>query len=507
MTFIEWLKANDFIAEEGEESQLTEKALGKLKAQYESEEKSKPKARVEDVIADAKKEEHRRERIADLTAQFLSDYAGRDPELVQKVEALANLAVEANWSEEKYDTELLRASRPTPTVNFGSTRQRRLDNRVIEAAIAQAGRLEDHEKAFNDQTLQMAHDQFKGRIGLRQLFLIAAEANGYRGSYASDVNLEVQRAAFGMTSPVSVRAQGFSTISISTILSNNANKFLMQGWNAIDMSPMEIAAIRNVRDFKEITTVSLTGNLDFEKIGPDGEIPHGVLSEVTYGNKADTYAKMLAITRQDIINDDLSALTDVPMKLGRGAANTLNDLFWTEFLILVSDGFFSSGNNNINEGIATMTFDGLDATETIFMNQTNPEDGSPLLVQPAILVVPTALKNRAIALMSDEQRIITGANTTIPDVNVFSGRFRVVSSPSISNAKYTGNTSVGWWMLADPMELPVMQIAALNGRVEPVVETADADFNVLGVQMRGYSDVGVRRQEFRGGVFADGGAS
>ena len=62
-------------------------------------------------------------------------------------------------------------------------------------------------------------------------------------------------------------------------------------------------------------------------------------------------------------------------------------------------------------------------------------------------------------------------------------------------------------MLANPSELAVIAIAALNGRVEPTIETADADFNVLGVQMRGYSDVGVKRQEYRAGVHADGGAS
>jgi hypothetical protein len=40
-----------------------------------------------------------------------------------------------------------------------------------------------------------------------------------------------------------------------------------------------------------------------------------------------------------------------------------------------------------------------------------------------------------------------------------------------------------------------MWVAALNGRVEPTVETAEADFHVLGISMRGYSDVGVGRGE------------
>ena len=62
-------------------------------------------------------------------------------------------------------------------------------------------------------------------------------------------------------------------------------------------------------------------------------------------------------------------------------------------------------------------------------------------------------------------------------------------------------------MLADPNDEAVIEIAALNGRVEPTVDTADANFNVLGVQMRGYCDIGVNFQEHRAGVHADGGTS
>jgi hypothetical protein len=304
-----------------------------------------------------------------------------------------------------------------------------------------------------------------------------------------------------------IQASAFSTLNIANVVAATANKFLHEGWMAIDLTPLRIAAIRNVKNFQQTTTVSLTGHLQFEKVGADGEIKHGELADLTYTNQADTYARMLAITRKDIINDDLNALTAAPRRLGRGGALKLNDIFWTEFLVLVSAGFFAAGNNNINTGVATMTIAGLDATETIFMNQTDP-DGKPLALMPRIILVPTALKNTALAIVNPNSVLITGATSvTVPDTNVFGGRFQVESSPYISNSSYTGNTAVAWWMLADPNELAVIEIAGLNGRVEPIVETADADFNVLGVQMRGYSDIGVHRQEYRAGVHADGGAS
>jgi len=108
--------------------------------------------------------------------------------------------------------------------------------------------------------------------------------------------------------------------------------------------------------------------------------------------------------------------------------------------------------------------------------------------------------------MSSERLIDGTASSTQGDANIYRGRFRVESSPYMHNVAYTGYSAAAWYLLADPAVMPVIEIVALNGRVEPTIETADADFNVLGVQMRGYSDVGVNLQEYRGGVRADGSA-
>ncbi len=77
----------------------------------------------------------------------------------------------------------------------------------------------------------------------------------------------------------------------------------------------------------------------------------------------------------------------------------------------------------------------------------------------------------------------------------------------MSNSSYTGYDAAAWYMLAEPGVLPVVEISALGGRVEPTVETAQAEFENLGIQMRGYSDIGVAMFEYRGGVRADGGSS
>ena len=427
-------------------------------------------------------------------------------EEIEAVEKMVDHAIEAKMDTRDFRLSLYESvSIPEGRTVRPPSRDNRLSGEVLEAAICQAGKLKDCNEMFSDQVLQAAHTRFKGRISLGQVFMLAAQANGYTGDAGARVTTEIQNAAFNMGGR-NIRAGAMSTIDIPDVLSNSANKFLMVGWNSIDMTPLRIAKVRSVNDFKQITTVSLTGDLQFEKVGASGEIKHGTLGDLTYNNQADTYAKMLAITRRDIINDDLGALTSVPQRLGRGSALKLNDIFWTAFLDNASTSFFHADNNNVNTGVADMTVGGLTATEVIFMNQTD-YDGKPLGIQAAILVVPTALKVPANTLIKSE-RVIDGTSTGLQgDVNPHAGRFRVESSPYISNSAYTGYSAAAWYMLPDPEDLPFIEIAALFGRVEPVVETADAAFNVLGVEMRGYSDIGVSKQEKKAGVRADGGAS
>ena len=68
----------------------------------------------------------------------------------------------------------------------------------------------------------------------------------------------------------------------------------------------------------------------------------------------------------------------------------------------------------------------------------------------------------------------------------------------------TGYSDKAWYLLADASDLPVIEVAFLNGQESPTIETAEADFNVLGIQMRGFHDFGVSLQEPRGGVKSKG---
>ena len=352
------------------------------------------------------------------------------------------------------------------------------------------------EKLHDEKTLDVASKRYRGGIGLQELLLEAAWANGYTARNFRN-SREVLRYAFGRD----IQA-AFSTVDIGGILSNVSNKFLLDGFFSVERAWRNICTVRNVSDFKTVTSYRLVGADQYKPVAPGGELKHGTLGEESYTNKADTYGLLLSIDRRDIINDDLGAITTVPRKLGRGSGLKINDVFWAVFLN--NSAFFKTANKNYITGADTvLSIDGLTKAEVKFMDQVD-SDGKPIGIMPAIVLVPTALSAMGTQLNKSLEIRDTTASTKYPIANPHQGKFRVEVSCYLSNSLYTGNSDKAWYLLADPNDLPTIEVAFLNGQESPTIETAEADFNVLGVQMRGFHDFGVSLQDPKGGCKAKG---
>lgn len=538
MTFNEWLQASGF-----DKSMLSDSQLGKLRLAYKAERRrqatdeadeeggkaARPAAvaagdpavpapaqarqpagpsSVDDVIRLAEQEANRQQRIAEMVAETISRNSS-SRYLRENAGSIGRLAIEQKWDLQRVELELLRVSRDLGVhISTISPSRPQVDDRVLEAAVCQHAKLENIEQHFGQQTLEAAEGSFKRGIGLQELLHLCAQRNGWRGhSVRSDLGGAL-KAAFGGDPAHGMRAEviGPSTYSISGILSNIANKFLRVGFDSVEGEWRKITSIRSVNDFKTITSYTLTGDNTYEKVPPGGELKHGTLGEETYTNRADTYGKILGIDRRDWINDDLGALSGAGRRLGRGGALKLNDVFWTEFLADHST-FFTTARANYDDGATdtVMTLAGLTNIDSIFRLQTDP-DGKPLGIMPKLLLVPTALRIAAIQLMNSTLlNLATSTTATTGQSNPFAGVFEVVSSVYLSNSTMGGGYSaLAWYLLADPNELPMIETAFLNGVEMPTIETADLDFNRLGVAMRGYHDFGVNKQEYRAAVKAKG---
>jgi hypothetical protein len=313
------------------------------------------------------------------------------------------------------------------------------------------------------------------------VLLQAAVAGGYDGP---------RRITSATLRPVLQAA--WSTHSIAGILSSTVNKFLLAGFDSVENAWRSITSVRSVNDFKTVTQYRLNGGFVFEAVQNGGELKHAAASDESRTISADTYGIMTSVTRTDLINDDIGALTAVPQRIGRGGALKLNSVFWTAFLD--DSAFFTTAKGNKKTSATALSLAGLKESLALYRKLTDP-DGHPIAVQPRVLLVPVDLEITAAELMNSVQ-ISSGATGGQPATNVFAGRYEVVSSTYLTN-------TADYYLLASPADLPVMEVAFLNGVQSPIVETAEADFNVLGVQMRGYFDFGVAKAEDKAGVKMD----
>lgn len=455
---------------------------------------------LEEIFAGNKVENARRSEITRITAEALRDF----PHLGETLEAAAKKAIDDKTSPTEYELAVLRACRPQSgsRVN-GRSSNATITSNVIEAALCRSVGLPNLDKQFDDRTLTACDAHFRDGIGLKELIIRAANDRGANlHSISGDSSLS-EALHYAFPTRQELRASsGFSTISLPNILANVQNKSIRVAFMAVESAWRDISVIAPVNDFKAVSRNSLTGDLQYERVTATGEIPHGTLSERNYANQAKTYGKMLAITRENIINDDVGAFNQVPRRLGRGAALKINDVFWTEFL--ANSTFFTTGNSNYDDGTDTaLDTAGLTkALGTFWYAQTDP-DGKPLGAEPVILLVPPAQYipalnlNNASAMNPSGQ---TSSTALVPNNNPFAAKFRVVKSTYLANSSYTGYSALAWYLLCDPNDIPVIEVCFLGGREMPIVETADADFDQLGIKIRAYHDFGVAKQEFRGGM-------
>ena len=478
------------------------KATGAENAELEKDErKAQPeevKAKAEvDLAATAKDAavaavKAERERVSEIQAIC----AGEFPEIEKQ-------AVSAGWSPEvvtKKVLETLRAERPAASVNIAihSKPEGGEMRKTLEAAMSlRVGVSADAlEKSYGAQTVEAGMREMD--MPLKQLMVECMKLDGI--PYSRGFDNETIRAAF-------------SSVSLPGILSNVANKKLLQSYEAQPVIATKLCSTGDLNDFKETERFRLTDVGDLLPVAADGEIKDGGLLEETATNRLETYGKKFCLTRKMIINDDLNAFMKVPVAMGNRAARLIDQLFFSRLLQnpAQNDGkalFHNSHRNILTGASSALSADSLKKAVQLYLDQVDA-DGQPISVEPRYLLVPTALKHLAIELTRGATLVMSGGaeNTVRPAINVLADEnLQVVSSPYLGNAAYDGSSQTAWYLFGDPRTVDTFELGFLKGKRTPTIERGETDFNTLGMWFRVYFDIGVREQDFRGMVKANGAA-
>ncbi len=302
-----------------------------------------------------------------------------------------------------------------------------------------------------------------------------------------------------------MRAGGLmATSDFPSILANVANKTLRAAYQAAPQTFRPIVRVTTLPDFKPVSRTQLSEAPAFKKVNEHGEFTRGAMSDAKEVYSLATFGRVVGITRQTLINDDMDAFSRIPAAFGVSAANLESDLVWSKILAngTMGDGhalFDLTYHANINSsGAISVTTVG--AGRAQMSKQTGLDGVTILNIDPVYLVVPKALQTVA------EQFVGTTlvpalTSSVVPDSL---RRLIVISEPRLDNGvtdpsnatAYSGSAS-HWYLMASPAQVDMIELAYLEGQQGVFTETR-MGFDVDGMEIKVRLDAAAKVIDWRG---------
>lgn len=289
-----------------------------------------------------------------------------------------------------------------------------------------------------------------------------------------------------------------STSDFPVILANVLNKTLRNGYEAAPQTFRPLVRVTTVPDFKEVSRAQLSEAPGLEKVNEHGEFKRGSMGEAGEKYKVETFGRIVAITRQVLINDDLGAFTRIPRAFGVQAAQLESDLVWAQILgnPVMGDGTTLFHANHKNLGTAGAIDVASIAAGRRAMSLQMGLDGQTVLnLSPSYIIVPTAMETTAEQLLTSI--VPTKISDTVP-AKVRS--LEIIAEPrldiGIKRYGLAGSAS-NWFLAASPNLVDVIELAYLEGAQGVYTETKPG-FDVDGVEIKVRLDVGAKVIDHRG---------
>jgi HK97 family phage prohead protease len=274
-----------------------------------------------------------------------------------------------------------------------------------------------------------------------------------------------------------------STSDFKALLGETGNRVLLDGYNSYPGGLKQISRQSSAKDFRAKSFLRLGEAPKLLKVNEHGEVKSGTMASSKTGYSIATFARIFGLTRQAIINDDLSAF-DMVRLYGRAAAEleakTIADLLIANQLADGTTAIFSVAHKNLAAAGSDISISSLGEAFRAMRVQKGLDADTPLNIVPRYLVVPAALEVNALQHVAE----INAAQAD--DVNPFgtSRKLEVVIDPRLDGANPNS-----WYVAADPNGLPTIEHSYLDGQTGPEI-IEEEGFTVEGTQWKCRMDFG-----------------
>lgn len=351
--------------------------------------------------------------------------------------------------------------------------------RIADGILARAGILSGAEAAAARQDNPAAHQPLHV---LAEQALIAAGINTR--------NMDRDQ--------ISRTALAQSTSDFTVILENVLNKMLLAAYRPQALTWQRFCAVGSLSDYRPHARYHMGSFSDLKAVNEAGEYETGVLSDAEKETITGTRkGRILQITPEVLVNDDLGALSRPTLALGQGAARTIEKDVYAKLALnsgagpTMSDGLplFHASHGNIPTAAAP-SIESVDAGRQLMASQTDVGGNDYLDIVPAVWLGPLSLGSKAREINGAEYNDDATKNQRKP--NVVRGLFAdVVDTPRLSGT--------AWYMFADPALEPVIEVAFLNGIQTPTMEQ-EINFRTDGVSWKVVHRYGVDAIGWRGAI-------
>lgn len=287
-----------------------------------------------------------------------------------------------------------------------------------------------------------------------------------------------------------VVAQAFTHTSgdFGHILQDTTNKSMLKGFTEAGETFPQWTSRGVLTDFKPSKRADISSFPTLQKVAEGAEYTHGTIGDRGESIMLATYGKLLSITRQTIINDDLQALTRIPMLMGRAAIRTVGDLVYAVLLAnpKMSDGkalFHADHKNQLAAAALTQQY-----LENCRNGMQLQADGDAVLnILPQFLLSPVALQGTLQSLISAQY---DEANPELRAANRIGNFVQVISDARLDKAPKD------FYLAANGGMYDTIEVAYLDGNDRPYLEQQQG-FTRDGVLFKVRMDAGVAPMSHR----------
>jgi HK97 family phage prohead protease len=276
--------------------------------------------------------------------------------------------------------------------------------------------------------------------------------------------------------PIAILRAANTSSDFPKLLEAAANKILLARYTTAQPTYQRIAARRDLTDFKATKLLRVGDFPTLVQYQEDGEIQAGTINEGRESVILGSYGRILRLSRQAIVNDDLGAFDSVFGSIGMVVARFENTLAYSVKAAnsaggpKLADGvnFFHASHANLAASgtVADVTNLGLARAA---MRKQKDLDGNALNIAPAIILTGPDIETAVQQVLSPIQAQQAG------NVNPFAGTLQ-----HAVDANITGNS---WELYANPNELPAFNYGYLADAPGPRVMTEEP-FNTDGIAFR-----------------------